>query len=211
MGHVKRLAEEVKLGAVEAGAEVSVFQLPETMDAHGLQRIRAMFSKLRPGRHAGSGDWVMDKEMIASLAEFDGFIFGTPARFGMMCTQMKHFFDLTGGLWQSRGLVGKPGSFFVSTATPNGGTETTALTGITQLVHHGMPFVPLGYTTPALFNMSEVHGGSPYGASTFAGTDGAREPTELELGIARHHGSYVASVYRKFAAGGAAAAPLAGA
>jgi len=199
MGHIKKLADAVKVGAEESGAEVTMFQLPETMDPHGRDRIKAMFSKMKGGGTA-SGDKVMDKDMIAKLADFDGFIFGTPTRFGMMCSQMKTFFDLTGSQWQSGSLVGKPGSFFVSTTAPNGGTETTALTGITQLTHHGMPFVPIGYSDPTLFDMSEVHGGSPYGASTFAGTDGSREPTETELNIAKHQGSVVASACKKFAA-----------
>jgi NAD(P)H dehydrogenase (quinone) len=90
--------------------------------------------------------------------------------------------------------VGKPAGMFFSTGTPGGGQETTALTTITQLTHHGMVWVPIGYSNPSLFSMDEVHGGSPYGAGTFAGGDGSRQPTPLELGLAEHQGKYFASI-----------------
>eukprot|EP00295_Goniomonas_pacifica_P007615 CAMPEP_0175830266 /NCGR_PEP_ID=MMETSP0107_2-20121207/13831_1 /TAXON_ID=195067 ORGANISM="Goniomonas pacifica, Strain CCMP1869" /NCGR_SAMPLE_ID=MMETSP0107_2 /ASSEMBLY_ACC=CAM_ASM_000203 /LENGTH=154 /DNA_ID=CAMNT_0017143209 /DNA_START=66 /DNA_END=530 /DNA_ORIENTATION=- len=124
----------------------------------------------------------------AQLSDADGILFGISARFGSMSAQMKSFWDRTGALWQSGGLVGKPAGFFFSTSTQGGGQETAALTCVTQLAHHGMIFVPLGYTVPALFNMSEPRGGSPYGAGTLAGGDGSRFPSELEKGVAQHQG-----------------------
>jgi NAD(P)H dehydrogenase (quinone) len=103
------------------------------------------------------------------LAEADGILFGFPTRFGMMASQMKAFFDATGGLWREQSLAGKPAGVFFSTGTQGGGQETTPLTAVTQLTHHGMVFVPVGYTFGAkMFDMEKVQGGSPYGAGTFA-------------------------------------------
>jgi NAD(P)H dehydrogenase (quinone) len=109
-----------------------------------------------------------------------------------MPSQFKALFDATGGLWAKGALAGKPASFFFSTGTQAGGQETTALTSVTQLVHHGMVYVPLGYTTPLLFSDDGIRGGSPYGAGTIAGGDGSRQPSEKELAIAEHQGGYFA-------------------
>ncbi|GAY53033.1 hypothetical protein CUMW_146310, partial [Citrus unshiu] len=131
------------------------------------------------------------------LAEADGFVFGFPTRFGMMAAQFKAFLDATGGLWRTQQLAGKPAGMFYSTGSQGGGQETTALTAITQLVHHGMIFVPIGYTFGAgMFEMEKVKGGSPYGAGTFAG-DGSRQPTELELEQAFHQGKHIAGIAKK--------------
>ena len=114
-------------------------------------------------------------------------------RFGMMCAQMKALFDATGGLWQSGALAGKPASLFTSTGTQGGGQETTIMTALTQLVHHGMIFIPPGYTHgSALFGMDEIRGGGPWGAGTFAAADGSRQPSEAEIAAAEHQGSYFA-------------------
>ncbi|KAF1883017.1 hypothetical protein Lal_00003199 [Lupinus albus] len=131
------------------------------------------------------------------LSEADGFVFGFPTRFGMMSAQFKAFLDATGGLWRTQQLAGKPAGIFYSTGSQGGGQETTALTAITQLVHHGMIFVPIGYTFGAgMFEMEQVKGGSPYGAGTYAG-DGSRQPTELELQQAFHQGKYIATITKK--------------
>jgi len=107
----------------------------------------------------------------------------------MMASQMKAVFDSTGGLWQAGKLVGKPAATFVSTGTQNGGQETTHLTTVTQLAHHGMVYVPMGYTIGKhQFNNGEPHGGSPYGASCLAGADGSRQPSQMELEMAQHQG-----------------------
>ncbi|KAH9663272.1 putative NAD(P)H dehydrogenase (quinone) FQR1-like 2 [Citrus sinensis] len=133
----------------------------------------------------------------ADLVEADGFLFGFPTRYGCMAAQMKAFFDSTGMLWKEGKLVGKPAGFFVSTGTQGGGQETTAWTAITQLAHHGMLFVPIGYTFGAgMFKMDSIRGGSPYGAGVFAG-DGTREPSETELALAEHQGKYMAAVVKK--------------
>ncbi|XP_060199341.1 probable NAD(P)H dehydrogenase (quinone) FQR1-like 1 isoform X2 [Lycium barbarum] len=131
------------------------------------------------------------------LTEADGFVFGFPTRFGMMPAQFKAFLDATGGLWKTQALAGKPAGIFYSTGSQGGGQETTALTAITQLVHHGMIFVPIGYTFGAgMFEMEKIKGGSPYGAGTFAG-DGSKQPTELELEQAFHQGKYIATITKK--------------
>ncbi|VAH15860.1 unnamed protein product [Triticum turgidum subsp. durum] len=114
-----------------------------------------------------------------------------------MAAQMKAFFDSTGSLWEKQRLAGKPAGFFVSTGTQGGGQETTAWTAITQLVHHGMLFVPIGYTFGSgMFNMDDIRGGSPYGAGVFAG-DGSRQPSEAELALAEHQGKYMAAFVKK--------------
>jgi len=131
---------------------------------------------------------------VADLPAFDAIIVGTGTRYGGVPTQMKAFWDATGQLWQTGALVGKIGSTFTSTATPAGGQETTIVVNTTHFAHHGMIHVPLGYTDPAIFNMSEMHGGSPWGAGTFAGPTGERSPTALELGLARSQGKRVAEI-----------------
>ena len=130
----------------------------------------------------------------AELEGFDGFIFGSGTRFGMIASQLKAFLDSTGGLWAKGALVGKTAGFFYSTGTQGGGQETTALTFITQLTHHGIIYIPIGYSDPSLMNMDEVHGGSPYGAGTLAGPTGARQPSALELGVAEHQGKHIATI-----------------
>jgi len=126
-------------------------------------------------------------------------MFGIPTRFGMASAQIKAFMDSTGGLWQQGSLVGKAAGTFFSTGTQNGGQETTALTFVTQLVHHGMVYVPMGYSTPLLFDLKEIHGGSPYGSGTIAGPDGSRMPSEHEKQVAVHHGEHFGKIVAKLA------------
>ncbi|XP_072951122.1 probable NAD(P)H dehydrogenase (quinone) FQR1-like 1 [Typha angustifolia] len=185
-GHVEKLAEEIKKGVSSVeGVEAKLWQVPETLPAEVLSKMSA------PPKS--------DVPIInpTELAEADGIIFGFPTRFGMMSAQFKAFLDATGGLWKSQQLAGKPAGIFYSTASQGGGQETTALTAITQLVHHGMVFVPIGYTFGAgMFEMDQVKGGSPYGAGTYAG-DGSRCPSELELAQAFHQGKYFAAIAKK--------------
>ncbi|KAF2285885.1 hypothetical protein GH714_008707 [Hevea brasiliensis] len=184
-GHVEKLAEEIKKGAASIeGVDAQLWQVPETLPEEVLGKMSA------PPKS--------DIPIITpnELAEADGFVFGFPTRFGMMAAQFKAFLDATGGLWRTQQLAGKPAGIFYSTGSQGGGQETTALTAITQLVHHGMIFVPIGYTFGAgMFEMEKVKGGSPYGAGTFAG-DGSRQPSELELEQAFHQGKYIATITR---------------
>ncbi|KAG2243986.1 hypothetical protein Bca4012_022336 [Brassica carinata] len=189
-GHVESLARRMKKGAegVE-GVEAKLYRVPETLSEEVvLEQMKAP---------------VKDSEIpvitAGELAEADGFLFGFPTRYGCMAAQMKAFFDSTGGLWREQTLAGKPAGFFVSTGTQGGGQETTAWTAITQLVHHGMLFVPIGYTFGAgMFKMDSIRGGSPYGAGVFAG-DGSREATETELALAEHQGNYMATIVKRLA------------
>ncbi|KAI4342487.1 hypothetical protein MLD38_027114 [Melastoma candidum] len=185
-GHLERLAEEIQKGAASVeGVEAKLWQVPETLPEAVLAKMSA------PPKS--------DVPIItpAELPEADGFVFGFPTRFGMMAAQFKAFLDATGGLWRTQQLAGRPAGIFYSTGSQGGGQETTPLTAITQLVHHGMIFVPIGYTFGAgMFEMETVKGGSPYGAGTYAG-DGSRQPTELELGQAFHQGKYIAAITKK--------------
>ncbi|CAN6453269.1 unnamed protein product [Victoria cruziana] len=188
-GHVQKLAEEIKKGASSVeGVEAKLWQVPETLSDEILAKMGA------PPK--GDAPIITPKE----LADADALIFGFPTRFGMMAAQFKAFLDATGGLWRTQELAGKPAGIFFSTGSQGGGQETTALTAITQLVHHGMLYVPIGYTFGAgMFEMEEVKGGSPYGAGTYAG-DGSRQPSQLELEQAFHQGKYIAGIAKKLKA-----------
>ncbi|KAL2341985.1 hypothetical protein Fmac_009925 [Flemingia macrophylla] len=186
-GHVEKLAREIEKGAASVdGVEATLWQVPETLSEEVIGKIRA------PPKS--------DAPIIKprQLAEADGFLFGFPTTFGSMAAQFKVFLDATVGLWHAQALAGKPAGFFYSTSSQGGGQETTPLTSITQLVHHGMIFVPIGYTFgDGMYEMEKLKGGSPYGAGTYAGTDNTRQPSELELAQAFHQGKYLAGIAKK--------------
>ncbi|KAE9596614.1 hypothetical protein Lal_00007723 [Lupinus albus] len=189
-GHVEGLAKRLKKGVdgVE-GVKGVLYRVPETLPIEVLAQMKA------PPK-----DDTIPEIMVADLVDADGLLFGFPTRYGSMAAQMKGFFDSTGQLWKEQKLAGKPAGFFVSTGTQGGGQETTAWTAITQLAHHGMMYVPVGYTFgPGMFKMESIRGGSPYGAGVFAG-DGTREPSETELALAEHQGKYMALIVKKLAA-----------
>jgi len=194
-GHVHKMAQAVAKGVEEAGGEVKLFQVAETLPKDVLDKMGAPPKPDVPVINPND------------LADADGFIFGIPTRFGMMASQVKALFDATGQLWGKGALVGKVGSLFFSTATQGGGQETTAFTAVTQFVHHGIIYVPIGYSSPLLFNMDEIHAGSPYGAGTFAGPKGERSPSKLELDVAEHQGKYVTGVVAALKRGREAGAP----
>src|ERR1700731_2143481 len=133
------------------------------------------------------------------LEQYDAIIFGTPTRFGNMAAQMRNFLDQTGGLWGRGALVGKVGSVFCSTASQHGGQETTITSFHSTLLHHGMIIVGVPYTESGLTYMDDITGGAPYGATTLAGADGSRQPSENELKIARFQGKHVAEIATKLA------------
>ena len=192
-GHVHQMAEAVVAGAKEvAGAEVSLYQVAELIPDAALEKSGA--KKLRDG----FADVPIAQP--SQLAEADAIIFGTPTRFGNMAAQMRNFLDQTGGLWAKGGLIGKVGSVFTSTGTQHGGQETTITSFHTTLLHHGMVIVGVPYSCQELNNMNEITGGSPYGAGTLAGSDGARQPSANELAIARFQGGHVAEITKKLAA-----------
>ncbi|KAL9249236.1 putative NAD(P)H dehydrogenase (quinone) FQR1-like 2 [Drosera capensis] len=194
-GHTETLARRIKLGADSVpDVQSTLLRVPETLSPDTLAEMRA------PQRTGHEEDEVQEIVRVEELEECDGVLFGFPTRFGAMAAQMKAFFDRMGGvLWEGQRLAGKPAGFFVSTGTQGGGQETTAWTAITQLAHHGMLYVPIGYTFGAgMFKMDSIRGGSPYGAGVFAG-DGTREPSDTELSLAEHQGKYMAAIMKKLA------------
>jgi NAD(P)H dehydrogenase (quinone) len=185
-GHIETLARSVASGAREAGAEVTIKRVPELVPEEVAKKSGFKLDQSAPVASPGE------------LADYDAVIVGTPTRFGNMCSQMRNFWDQTGGMWMSGGLVGKAASVFTSTAT-GGGNETTITSTWNTLAHHGMVIVGLPYSCPELVDISELRGGSPYGASTIAGPDGSRTPSEMELSMARFQGKHVAGIAAKLA------------
>ncbi len=187
-GHIETMANAVAEGARRVpGAEVTIKRVPETMPAEAFKNA------------GGKVDQQAPVASPAELADYDAIIVGTPTRFGNMSSQMRTFFDQTGGLWAKGALHGKVGSVFTSTGT-GGGQEMTISSTWTTLAHHGMVIVPTGYGISEFFDISEVNGGTPYGASTIAGGDGSRQPSEKELAIARFQGEHVAKLTTKLMA-----------
>jgi len=186
-GHIETMAGAVAEGARSAGAEVDVKRVPEIVST---EVARASHFKLDQAAPVASVD---------ELPAYDAIIFGVPTRFGNMAAQMKNFLDQTGGLWAQGKLVGKLGSVFASTATQHGGQESTILSTHTVLLHQGMVIVGLPYSFQGQMILSEVTGGSPYGASTISAGDGSRQPSENELAGARFQGKHVAEIAAKLA------------
>ena len=186
-GHIETLAQTAVEGAQSVGGvEVTLKHVPETMPADALEAAGAKTSL--------AGEIAEPSE----LADYDAIIFGTPTRFGNMAGQMRTFLDQTGGLWANGKLVNKLGSVFTSSAT-GAGNETTITSFWNTLAHHGMLIVPLDYAgAQELFDISELRGGSPYGASTYADGDGSRQPSANELAIARYQGEKVAKLLLRF-------------
>ncbi|MBD2722787.1 NAD(P)H:quinone oxidoreductase [Hymenobacter armeniacus] len=192
-GHVWKLAEAVAEGARQvAGNDVVVKRVPETLPQAILDQIGATGAQ-----QAFAHVPVATPE---ELAEYDAIIFGTPTRYGNMCGQMQAYLDSTGGLWAKGALVGKVGGAFVSTATQHGGQETTIRAVHTALLHHGFILVGLPYAWQGQMGHHEVTGGTPYGASTVAGGQGERQPSENELEGARFQGKHTAEIASKLAA-----------
>ncbi|KAF7968711.1 hypothetical protein HWV62_29618 [Athelia sp. TMB] len=177
-GHIAKVAEAEKKGIEAAGGSATIFQVPETLPQEVLTK---MYAPAKP-----------DYEVITpeKLATFDAFLLGIPTRYGSFPAQWKSFIDSTGGLWASGALWGKYVGLFVSTAGLGGGQESTAIAALSTFAHHGLIYVPLGYkhAFAQLTNLTEVHGGSPWGAGTFASSDGSRQPSALELEVAEIQG-----------------------
>lgn len=193
--HTFHLAEAVADGVDQVdGAEAQLLRVPELMpeDAlakSGAEDAQALFEHVP----------IADAEQ---LADADAIIFGTPTRFGNMAAQMRNFLDQTGKQWFNGELIGKVGSVFASTGSQHGGQETTLTSFHTTLLHHGMVVVGVPYSEPGLTTMSEISGGTPYGATTLAGGDGSRQPSANELAIARSQGQHVAEIAQRIKLGG---------
>jgi len=179
-GHIETLAGAVAEGVdSEPGASAHIMRVPELVPRELAEKIGAKLDQAAPIAKPGE------------LADYDAVIFGTPTRFGNMCSQMRNFLDQTGALWVSGGLSGKIGSVFTSTGTGSG-TEATIISFYTTLIHHGMLIAGIPPTVPEIKDRSDTHAGSVYGASTLAGADGSRKPTEGDLALARQQGRWVA-------------------
>jgi NAD(P)H dehydrogenase (quinone) len=184
-GHIEQMANAVAEGARAAGATVDVKRVPETV----------------PEEIAKNAHFKLEQDApiatVNELPDYDAIIIGAPTRYGRMPSQMAAFLDQTGGLWARGALHGKVGGAFTSTATQHGGQETTLFSIITNLLHFGMHVVGLPYSYAPQMTLDEIVGGSPYGASTIAGGQGQRQPSELELGGARHQGELIARTANK--------------
>jgi NAD(P)H dehydrogenase (quinone) len=191
-GHVYRMAEAVVEGVKQVpGTEVSLYQVAELIPDDVLEKYGAKGAKAELAK--------VPVANVEQLPEADAIIFGTPTRFGNMAAQMRNFLDQTGPLWMKGALIGKVGSVFASTGTQHGGQETTITSFHSTLLHHGMIVVGVPYSEPGLTYMGEISGGTPYGATTMAGADGSRQPTENELKVARYQGKHVAEIAAKLA------------
>jgi NAD(P)H dehydrogenase (quinone) len=184
-GHIETMANAVAEGARAAGATVDVKRVPE----------------LVPQEVAIKSHYKLDQAApiatIADLENYDAIIVGVGTRFGRMASQMANFLDQAGGLWARGALNGKVGGAFTSSATQHGGNETTLFSIITNLLHFGMTIVGLPYSHQGQMTLEEITGGAPYGATTIAGGDGSRQPSQLELDGARHQGELVAKTAAK--------------
>ena len=185
-GHIETMAKAMAEGARSVeGAEVDIRRAPE----------------LVPEEVARNSGYKLDQEAplakVDELPGYDAIIIGVGTRYGRMASQMANFLDQTGGLWASGALNGKVGSAFSSTATQHGGQETTLMAIHTNLMHLGMVCVGLPYSWAGQMTLDEITGGTPYGATTIAGGDGSRQPSENELEGVRFQGRLVAEVAKK--------------
>lgn len=187
-GHIETMAYAVAEGAKSAGAEVTVKRVPELVSE---EVAKASYYKL---------DQKAEIATPAELDQYDAIIVGAGTRYGTVASQMRNFWDQTGGLWAQGKLVGKIGAMFTSTATQHGGQETTIMGFIPTFLHHGMAVVGLPYAFQGQMGVEQVKGGSPYGASTITDGDGSRQPSEIELEGARYQGAHVAKLAAKLSA-----------
>lgn len=187
-GHIETLAYAVAEGAASEGAEAVVKRVPETV----------------PEEIARNAHFKLDQKApiatVEELADYDAIIFGAPTRFGVVASQLRAFIDQTGGLWAKGALIGKVGAVFTSSATQHGGQESTILTFLPTLLHHGLVIAGLPYSFAGQTTLDEIAGGSPYGATTIAASDGSRQPSQIELDGAKFQGAHVAKLAAKLKA-----------
>jgi NAD(P)H dehydrogenase (quinone) len=189
-GHIERMAQAIAAGVRSvSGTKVTMKRVPELIPEEVAHKAGMKLDQSAPIAN------------VDELAGYDAIIFGTPTRFGNMAAQMRNFLDQTGGLWVKGALVGKLGSVFVSTGTQHGGQETTITSFHLTLLHQGMIIVGLPYLFAGLTRMDQITGGTPYGATTLAGADGSRQPTENELEGARFQGRHVAQIAARLVRG----------
>jgi NAD(P)H dehydrogenase (quinone) len=184
-GHVETMANAIAEGARSAGATVDIKRVPETVSP---EMAKAAHFKLEQKAPLAT---------IEELTNYDAIIVGSPTRFGRVSSQMASFLDQAGGLWMRGALHGKVGGAFTSTATQHGGQEQTLFSIITNLLHFGMTIVGLPYSHQGQMTLDEIVGGSPYGATTIAGSAGQRQPSALDLAGAHHQGKLIAETAKK--------------
>lgn len=184
-GHVEQMANAVAEGARAAGATVDVKRVPETAPEEVAKNAHFKLDQAAP------------IATVDELPDYDAIVIGAPTRYGRMPSQMAAFLDQTGGLWARGALHGKVGAAFGSTATQHGGQETTLFSIITNLLHFGMVVVGLPYSFAGQMTLDEIAGCTPYGATTIAGGQGQRQPSQLELDGARAQGELVAKTAAK--------------
>jgi len=177
-GHIEKLARQIVKGLESSGVVAKLWQVAETLPSEVLEKM-----------HAPPKASDVPIISVENLSEADGFLFGLPTRFGSTPAQIKTLFDASGKLWYSNALYGKFAGVFFSSGSQASGQETTALSCLPFFVHHGINFVPIGYKSAQLKEISEVHGGSPWGSGTVTGETGLRQPSELELEVANFQGS----------------------
>ena len=179
-GHIETMAGAIAEGARGVGATVDIKRVPETT----------------PEEIARSAHFKLDQAapiaQVNDLVDYDAIVIGAPTRFGRMPSQMASFLDQAGGLWASGKLIGKVGAAFTCSASQHGGNEMTLFSIMTNLLHFGMVIVGLPYSHQGQMTLEEIVGGAPYGATTIAGGDGSRQPSQIELAGARHQGELVA-------------------
>ena len=184
-GHIETMAKAVAEGARETGATVDIKRVPE----------------LVPAEVAKASHFKLDQDApvarVEELADYDAIIVGTGTRFGRMSSQMANFLDQAGGLWARGALNGKVGGAFTSSATQHGGQEVTLFSILTNLMHFGLITVGLPYSFQGQMTLDDIVGGSPYGATTIAGSDGSRAPSKIELDGARFQGRHIAEISNK--------------
>jgi NAD(P)H dehydrogenase (quinone) len=188
-GHIRTLAEAEKKGIEKAGGTADLYQIPETLSSEVLTAM---------GAPPQSKDIPLLTD-AATLEAYDGILMGIPTRFGNFPAQWRTFWDHTSKQWGGGGYHGKLAGTFFSTASLGGGQESTAIATMSTLAHHGIIYVPFGYASAfgQLTDLTEVHGGSPWGAGTFSGPTGARQPSAKELEIAEIQGSSFYTVVAK--------------
>ena len=192
-GHIRAMAQAAAEAANQVpGVRAQVYRVPETLPDEVLEKMGAL--------DAAKAQAAVPLATPDILAAADAVLFGTPTRFGNMTGQMRQFLDSTGGLWAKGALIGKPAGVFTSSGTQHGGQESTILTFIPTLMHHGMVVVGLPYSFQGQMGVDEIVGGSPYGASTIAGGDGSRMPSQRDLDGVRFQARHLAEIAKKLAA-----------
>jgi len=190
-GHIYRMTNAVVEGVREAGGEPILKQVAELIpEEFWNENIKKAKESMKNIPVANPRE---------DLKGIDGVIVGTPTRFGNMCAQMRNFWDQTGGDWVEGSLIGKPAAVFTSSNTQHGGQETTIITTMITLLHHGCVLVGLPYSFKEQMVMEEITGGSPYGASTIAGAMGERMPSANELKMAKDLGKHLTTFAKKLA------------